>query len=226
MPIPDCVAPSNLSGELLEGLPLNDSSILSALGSRTSKPYCAVYSWIVLDVAAAKCGLESESSATFQESADVDPSDSRPARLPLVLFSHDVGFDSFGRVDKGASVRSSYAISYDGRGIFETEDTIYVLFGNGFRRPAALEAINAIPEGIIDESWTVDSHDQGTGIAALSRSSSVVHCDIQMSVAQGHALVALVQALRDSGHHAILESVFRDIEREVGTSVGIRRERN
>lgn len=226
MPIPDCVEPSNLSGELLEGLPLNDSSILSALGSRTSKPYCAVYSWIVLDVEAAKCGLDSESRATPQDSADVDPSDSRSVTLPLVLFSHDVGFDSFGRFHNGASVRSGYAISYDGRGIFETEDTIYVLFGKGFRRPAALEAINAIPEGVIDKSGTVDLQYQGTGIAAFNRSSSVFHCDIQMSVAQGHALVVLVQALRDSGHHAILGSVFRDIEREVGTSMGIRREPN
>jgi hypothetical protein len=132
MPIPDCVAPSNLSGESLEGLPSNDSSILSALGSGTSKPYCAVYWWIVLDVEAAKCGLESESSTTLQDPTDVDPSDSRSATLPLVLFSHDVGFDSVGRFEKGASVRSGYAISYDGRGIFEIEDTIYVLFGKGF----------------------------------------------------------------------------------------------
>lgn len=218
MPIPDCVAPSNLSGELLEGLPLNDSSILSALGSRTSKPYCAVYSWIVLDVEAANCGLERESRSTFQDSTDVVPSSSGLARLPLVLFSHDVGFDSAGRFEKGASIKSGYAISYDGRGIFETEDTIYVLFGKGFRRPAAIEAVNAIAEGIIDKFWSVDLQDESTGIAALNRSSSVVHCDIQMSVAQGDALLALVQALRDSGHHAILESVFRDIEREVGTS--------
>lgn len=221
MPIPGCVAPLNRSGEILEGLPLNDASILSALGSRTSKPYCAVYSWIVLDVEEGKCGLETDSRAARDNSSDIVPSGSRPASLPLVLFAHWVESDSTGRFAKGASIRSGYAISYDGRGIFETEDTTYVLFGKGFRRPAAIETIHTIPKGVIDKSCLVDLQDQRTGIAALNRSSSVVYCDIQMSLAQGHALLALVQVLRGSGHHAILESVLRDIEQEIGTSIKI-----
>jgi hypothetical protein len=67
MPIPDCVEPSNLSGEVLEGLPFNDASILSALGSRTLKPYCAVYSWILLDVEEGKRSPEIEFRATPQD---------------------------------------------------------------------------------------------------------------------------------------------------------------
>jgi hypothetical protein len=144
--------------------------------------------------------------------------------LPLVLFAHRVESDSAGRFAKGASIRSGYAISYDDRCIFETEDTIYVPFGNGFRRPAAIETIHATPQGIIDESGLVDLQKQGTGIAALNRSSSAVYCDIQMSLEQGRAFLALVQSLRNSGRHAILESVFRDIEQEVGGSIRIRRE--
>ncbi len=57
------------------------------------------------------------------------------------------------------------------------------------------------------------------GIAALSSASSTIYCDLQMSVAQALELLALVRGLCASAHHPGLESVFRDIEEELGRSV-------
>lgn len=57
------------------------------------------------------------------------------------------------------------------------------------------------------------------GIAALNDASSTAYCGLQMSVAQARELMALVQGLSASAHHPSLESVFRDIEEELGRSV-------
>lgn len=65
----------------------------------------------------------------------------------------------------------------------------------------------------------VDHPTQLGGIAALNDASSTIYCDLQMSVAQAHELLALVRGLSDSAHHPALENVFRDIEEELGRSV-------
>lgn len=209
MQIPDCAELLNLSGELLDGVSFDDSATLVALGSSSSKPHCAVYSWIVLDVAGFNPGDSKDTGGCSI--------DGEPGELPLVLVSHYVEFHSSGRFEKGDSIRSGYAIAYDGRGIFETEDTIYVLFGKGFRRLAALEALSSLSEGVITEYCPViGSRSLPSGIAALDNTSNTINCDLQMSVDQGYQLLALVQALRASGLHVGLESVFRDIEREIG----------
>lgn len=65
----------------------------------------------------------------------------------------------------------------------------------------------------------VDQPTQLGGIAALNDASSTIYCDLQMSVAQARELMALVQGLSASVHHPGLESVFRDIEEELGRSV-------
>lgn len=58
-----------------------------------------------------------------------------------------------------------------------------------------------------------------SGIAALNNASGTIYCDLQMSVAQARELLALVRGLSLSAHHPGLESVFRDIEEELGRSV-------
>jgi len=133
----------NLKGELLEGESASDVSTLMALGSRSAKPHCAVYSWIVLDVASEGREPASGSATCLEDQLSRDScSSSGQPRLPLVLFAHYVEFHSTGRFQKGVSIKSSQAIEYDGRGIFETTDTIYVLFGQGFRRVAPARLID------------------------------------------------------------------------------------
>ncbi|MBP1143155.1 hypothetical protein JOE33_000078 [Pseudomonas sp. PvP027] len=58
-----------------------------------------------------------------------------------------------------------------------------------------------------------------SGIAALNNADSTVYCDLQMSIAQVRELLALVRGLSVSAHHPGLESVFRDMEEELGRSV-------
>jgi hypothetical protein len=119
-----------------------------------------------------------------------------------VLFAHYVEFHSTGRFQKGVSIKSSQAIEYDGRGIFETTDTIYVLFGQGFRRVAPARLIDQLPEGVIDVDYSqpYDVSEKG-GLQALIGKSSAVYCDIQMSEAEGRELLALVESLQASGSH-------------------------
>jgi len=65
----------------------------------------------------------------------------------------------------------------------------------------------------------VDQPIQLGGIAALNDASSTIYCDLQMSVAQARELLAFVRGLSASAQHPGLESVFRDIEQELGRSM-------
>lgn len=65
----------------------------------------------------------------------------------------------------------------------------------------------------------VDQPTQLGGIAALNDASCTIYCDLQMSVAQARELMALVRGLSASARHPGLESVFLDIEEELGRSV-------
>lgn len=156
MSSPDFAKLLHLNGELMDGVSSADASTLLSLGSSSSKAICAVYSWIVLDV---KEG-EGTSNVTTAVTLDVNGIhgrmiDPEPAVLPLVLFAHYVEKDSAGRFGRGVSIRSGYATAYDGRGIFETEDTIYLLLGKGFRRPISKEAISLLTEGLVKEDYSV-----------------------------------------------------------------------
>jgi len=221
MKTPDFAKLLHLNGELLEGVSSADSSTLKSRSSCCSKAICAVSSWIVLDVVAAENRSEAKHAFNLEgyHRAQDALVDSKPVRLPLVLFAHFVERHSSGRFERGVSIRSDFAIAYDGRGIFETEDTLYLLFGKGLRRPISFDAITCLPEGLVKEDYSIDRQTPRRGIAALNRSPGLVYCDVQMSIAQGEALLALAQTLRASGQHSILDSVFRDIEHEISISI-------
>ena len=50
-------------------------------------------------------------------------------------------------------------------------------------------------------------------------SDDTVYCDIQMPVAQGRELLALVNALRESKAHPRLDRVFEHMQYELSTSI-------
>lgn len=52
-------------------------------------------------------------------------------------------------------------------------------------------------------------------------SDDTVYCDIQMPVAQGRELLALVNALRESKVHPRLDRVFEHMQYELSTSIDI-----
>ncbi|MFJ5298661.1 DUF6957 family protein [Pseudomonas sp. NPDC088368] len=224
--MPKSVGLLDLSGELQDGASSKDISTLEALGANTTKAVCGLYSWIVLDVPDAD--LNQASASTITESgmggAGSDKSDADPARLPRLLCGHYVEHHSRGRFRKGDSILAGYATQYDGRGIFQTSDTIYILLGKGFRRSATTKTASFLPEGWINASELVmDPPGRPSGLKAfraLNESNENVYCDLQMSVEQAGELATLVRGLRQAGQHPNLKEVFQAIENELETSIG------
>lgn len=108
---------SNASDEILIGL-------VQELYPR--KPYCLVEDWIIFRVDVTEEELQKIHAA---------------GKLPLVLFAHNVRFDSERRFDVGDWVRSTMAVSFQDGFLFETWNTIYVLVGPGHGKTASLETI-------------------------------------------------------------------------------------
>ncbi|MDD1963874.1 hypothetical protein NPS29_00935 [Pseudomonas putida] len=212
-----------LSGDQVEGATYADAERLKELGARTWKPHCVLYSWIVLDLVdgdVADLILGDQASDIDGRQADPQHGDAAASsHLPIVLFGHYVEFHSAGEYGKGSVIRTGPAVEYDGRGIFETEDTIFVLLGKGYRRPASVELVNSLPLGVIPEDHPVRKRERPRGgVASARQFTDVIYCDLQMSHTQGHELLALVAKLRSSGSYPGLESVFIDIERELSHS--------
>lgn len=55
----------------------------------------------------------------------------------------------------------------------------------------------------------------------MGQDDDTVYCDIQMPVAQGRELLALVPALRDSEAHPTLARLFERTQYELSTSIDI-----
>ena len=90
------------------------------------KPYCLVQDWTIFHV----------------EVTDEELSKVRAAgQLPIILFAHNVRFDSERRFDVGDWMRSTFAISFEEGFLFETRNTVYVLCGDGHEKPASLKTI-------------------------------------------------------------------------------------
>lgn len=124
--IPAIVEMISLSGDRAEGASMRDADTLQAIVPSSHKPYCAVRAWIVIEV------------------EQVVEAESRFGLSPrLIMYAHDVVIHSRGQLKPGDKASAGFAIRYDGRGIFETHDTLYVLLGIGYRKTAPLEDINA-----------------------------------------------------------------------------------
>lgn len=215
----------SLQGELITGANEADASTLIAPEAKTSKPHCAVHSWIVLDLVGDDDSKSALASEGGQSGAAPEYAGNAPASeplLPIVLFGHYVEFHSTGRYQKGDSIRTGFAVNYDDRGIFETQDVIYVLLGKGLRRNAPFELIRSLPAGRVLEDYSTPKRAESRGgIVALKDAQDRISCDLQMSAEQGRELVLLVEELRASGLHPGLESVFVDIGREIGHSTSV-----
>lgn len=212
-----------LSGDQIEGASYADAERLKLLGARSSKPHCAVYSWIVLDLVdgdATNLIATDQTSDLKGQQADGQRADSpTTSLLPIVLFGYHVELHSAGDYGKGSVIRSGPAVEYDGRGIFETEDTIFVLLGKGYRRRASLELINSLPLGGVPNDHPARKPERPSrGIAAARDCADALYCDLKMSTEQGVELLSLVTELRSNGRYPRLESVFVDIEQELGHS--------
>jgi hypothetical protein len=90
------------------------------------KPYCLVEDWTIFRAEVTEDELQKIHAA---------------GQLPLVLFAHNVRFDSQRRFDVGDWMRSTFAISFEEGFLFETRNSVYVLCGDGHEKPASLKTI-------------------------------------------------------------------------------------
>lgn len=121
-----------LDGEPLSGASEAETELIQSRVAETGKAYCAAVAWVIIDVL----------------DVDADPL-AAIGRLPIVLFSHSVLLHSTGDYQNNERIKTGYATSYDGRGIFETSDTIFVLLGQGFRKSVSIKLLNQVPS----RSW-------------------------------------------------------------------------
>lgn len=64
--------------------------------------------------------------------------------LPVILYVHEVVTDSRRRFRTGDWVRSTFLIELTQECLFETDNTIYVLLGNGCRKQVAPKVFASI----------------------------------------------------------------------------------
>lgn len=121
-----------LDGEPLSGASEAETELIQSRVAKTGKAYCAAVAWVIIDV----LDVDAEPLAAI-------------GRLPIVLFTHSVLLHSTGDYENNERIKTGYATSYDGRGIFETSDTIFVLVGQGFRKSVSIKLLNQVPS----RSW-------------------------------------------------------------------------
>ena len=61
--------------------------------------------------------------------------------LAKAVYSHEVVLDSRRRFSPGHWVRTNFGVSYDHPYMFETKSTVYLLLGDGVRKPAELSTV-------------------------------------------------------------------------------------
>lgn len=116
----------SLTGVRTPGATMASFSAIEEKLALTTKPYCMVLAWVVIDV------------------EGVDPAITHNTHLmPMVMYSHQVVSHSSGQLAQGDCVMTGFATYYDHKGIFETVDAIYILLHQGFRKTAHIDTVRA-----------------------------------------------------------------------------------
>jgi len=89
------------------------------------KAFCVVRQWILIDL-----------TVTPEETEKLK----NLGLLPAALFAHEVVLDSKGRFQSGMWVRSNFGVSFIYGCMFETKNTVYLLWGPGQRKEATVGA--------------------------------------------------------------------------------------
>lgn len=91
--------------------------------------YCLVRDWIWIDL-----------DVTPAQRAELV----RTQRQPVLIYAHNVIYDSCRRWDVGDFVRTSYLHTFQDGFMFQTLNTVYILLGDGVRKRATLETVGRI----------------------------------------------------------------------------------
>jgi hypothetical protein len=89
------------------------------------KAYCVVRQWILIDL-----------TVTLEEKEEL----TLLGLIPATLYAHEVVLDSRGRFQPKMWVRSNFGVSFFYGCMFETKNTVYLLWGPGQRKEATVGA--------------------------------------------------------------------------------------
>ncbi len=104
----------------------DDEAIRHVKSLSLLKPFCAVRKWIWID-------LEMPDAVRTKIISD--------GLQPVMIYAHSVVFDSAMRFNPGDWVRSTPLVKFSDGYLFETQNTIYILIGQGTRKSAQLSTI-------------------------------------------------------------------------------------
>ena len=113
-------------GEEIPGWPGTREELI-ALSAKDfpGKAFCVVRQWILIDLTV---------------NTDEKEKLTRLGLLPATLYAHEVVFDSRNRFQPSMWVRSNFGVSFSQGCIFETNSTVYLLWGSGLRKEASVGA--------------------------------------------------------------------------------------
>ena len=97
-----------------------------------SKAFCVVRQWILIDLTVTPEEMEKLTNLSL---------------LPMTLFAHEIVMDSGGRFQPGMWVRSNFGLSFIYGSMFETKNTVYLLWGPGQRKEATVGAAFSMSAG-------------------------------------------------------------------------------
>ncbi|MDR6928861.1 DUF6957 family protein [Pseudomonas sp. BE134] len=89
------------------------------------KAFCVVRQWILIDLTVTPEEMEKLTNLGL---------------LPMTLFAHEIVMDSRGRFQPKMWVRSNFGVSFIYGCMFETKNTVYLLWGSGQRKEATVGA--------------------------------------------------------------------------------------
>lgn len=113
-------------GETTPGWEGSQEDLVSlAARSFPGKAFCVVRQWILIDLIV---------------TPDEEEQLTNLGLLPITLFAHEIVLDSKGRFQPGMFVRSNFGLSFTEGSMFETKNTVYLLWGSGQRKEATVGA--------------------------------------------------------------------------------------
>ncbi|MNQ62418.1 hypothetical protein D3C85_767620 [compost metagenome] len=113
-------------GEAMPGWSGSQEDLIAlAAISFPGKAFCIVRQWILIDLIVTTAENEKLTNLGL---------------LPMTLFAHEIVLDSKGRFQPGMWVRSNFGVSFIYGCMFETKNTVYLLWGSGQRKEATVGA--------------------------------------------------------------------------------------
>jgi hypothetical protein len=121
------------AGDVTPGWDGSQEDLISLAATKfPAKAFCIVRQWILIDLTVTPD--EKEKLTKF-------------GMLPVTLFAHEVVLDSRGRFQQGMWVRSNFGRSFTEGYMFETKNTVYLLWGLGQRKEATVGAAFSMSAG-------------------------------------------------------------------------------